>query len=492
MSFKSCTEFFHKNLFYFIIAASLAIHALVIFLSPQANRILNLSSFRERFVRMPDEYVVTLEIENTDTRKEQASDTKQKEIEKAQEKELEKKKYKTFTDTSDNKEDEETEVDTDKIGEKGSVAKDNFPDDKQPVNKEPHAEGHTKAPLLGKGNPADIQQPREQEATPQVLVTEEGTRDNNTPPRYADLPKGLEKQPLRYSQTPPVEESFQPQEIKKNMVKEETVISGETIQKERSLQTPKMEKLTLGRSIEQETESIPLQEGIVFTDKQDEINRGSETRDESLPLFQEEKLTENEANRTTEKLIEQSIERKEAKDPDILKPETPVPFMEKQDIESQREFERGLDEQENPYASEKPRVTFGVKAKPEESNREPVLFEETISNAAVPGAPSFNVKKHEYADYFKHIRDRISLYWFLGYGTRAEIKLETKNNKPIVIEFKVLPDGSIDEITILDDAGNFPLASRLISSVKNAAPLNPFPTKIKEPSIDVRFNFYFF
>ena len=55
-----------------------------------------------------------------------------------------------------------------------------------------------------------------------------------------------------------------------------------------------------------------------------------------------------------------------------------------------------------------------------------------------------------------------------------------------------MPDGSIDGVKVVDDAGNFNLASRLISSVKNASPLNPFPSNIKEPSIDVRFNFYFF
>ena len=57
---------------------------------------------------------------------------------------------------------------------------------------------------------------------------------------------------------------------------------------------------------------------------------------------------------------------------------------------------------------------------------------------------------------------------------------------------RYLPDGSIDGVKVVDDAGNFNLASRLISSVKNASPLNPFPSNIKEPSIDVRFNFYFF
>ena len=184
---------------------------------------------------------------------------------------------------------------------------------------------------------------------------------------------------------------------------------------------------------------------------------------------------------------------KETKNAPTLQPEIPpVPPSELSGVEPQRKLEKGLDNQESSGELKKPKISINVNAKTEGANNDPVLFEDTISNASIPGAPSFNVKKHEYADYFKHIRDRISLYWFLGYGTRAEIKLETKNDKPVIIEFKVLPNGSIDGVKIVDDAGNFNLASRLVSSIKNAEPLNPFPVNIKEPSIDVRFNFYFF
>jgi hypothetical protein len=169
MSNKFRTEFFNKNLFLLLIAASLVIHVIIIFLSPQANQILSLRSFRDSFIREPSEYAVTLELENADARIENVSDsnTKQDESTTKKEEDDEKKKQKIFADTSENTEDTDVNADTDKIGEKGSVAKDNFPDDKQPVNNEPHAEGRTKAPLLGKGRSGI---------------------------RYANLPKGLEKQ----------------------------------------------------------------------------------------------------------------------------------------------------------------------------------------------------------------------------------------------------------------------------------------------------------
>jgi hypothetical protein len=496
MFVKLRTDFFNKNLFSFLIAASLAIHGIIIFLTPQGYQFLSFKSLRDSFIREPSEYAVMLELENTDTQIEDTSlDTKQEqnEDELKKEKEAEKKKYKIFTDTSDNAEDEKPGVESDKIGEKGSVAKDNFPDNDQPVNNEPHAEGRSKAPLMGKGgNPLpgdDKQSPQEQETTAQAFVAEDSPYDRNSPPRYANLPQGLEKQ----EETPKQPQISQPQtaseDYKGKTGELEAIKQEKTIKTEPTTHAPKRERLTIGRGIVQEeaAETLPNSEGVLFTDKQDDTSNKSEKKEESLSSS-----LQDEIEKKDEVKSEKLAETKETKDTSAFKPEAPAPSSEMSGVEQQRRLEMGLDEQESPGELKKPKVSFNVNAKAEGANKDPALFEDTISNAAIPGAPSFNVQKHEYASYFKHIRDRISLYWFLGYGTRAEIKLETKDDKPIIIEFKVLPDGSIDDVKITDDAGNFQLASRLISSIKNAAPLNPFPVDIKEPSIDVKFNFYFF
>jgi len=497
MFIKLRTEFFNKNLFPFLIAVSLAIHGIILFLTPQGYQFLSFKSLRDSFIREPSEYAVMMEFEDTDAQIEDtslATKEDQNEDELKKEKEAEKKKYKIFTDTSDNTEDEKPGVESDKIGEKGSVAKDNFPDSDQPVNNEPHAEGRSKAPLMGKGgNPLpgdDKQPPHEQETTAQAFVAEDSPYDRNSPPRYANLPQGLEKQeePAKQPQIP------QPQTVseehKEKTEEAETIKEEKTIKTETTTQAPKRERLTIGRGIVQEeaAEALPNSEGVLFADKQDDTSNESEKKEESLSSS----LQEEEIEKKDEVKSEQLVETKETKDTAALKPEIPVPPSESPGVEQQRRLERGLDETESPGELKKPKVSFSVNAKATGASKDPALFEDTISNAAIPGAPSFNVQKHEYASYFKHIRDRISLYWFLGYGTRAEIKLETKNDKPIIIEFKVLPDGSIDDVKIADDAGNFQLASRLVSSIKNAAPLDPFPVDIKEPSIDVKFNFYFF
>ncbi|MBI5795727.1 MAG: hypothetical protein HZA47_05350, partial [Planctomycetes bacterium] len=209
MFVKLRTDFFNKNLFPFLIAASLAIHGIIIFLTPQGYQFLSFKSLRDSFIREPSEYAVMMELEDTDAQIEDTSlDTKQDQNEDELKKEAEKKKYKIFTDTSDNTEDEKPGVESDKIGEKGSVAKDNFPDSDQPVNNEPHAEGRSKAPLMGKGgNPLpgdDKQPPQEQETTAQAFIAEDSPYDRNSPPRYANLPQGLEKQeePAKQPQIP--------------------------------------------------------------------------------------------------------------------------------------------------------------------------------------------------------------------------------------------------------------------------------------------------
>ena len=500
MFFTAHTNFFSKYLFSILVAASLAIHALIIVLSPQANQILSLRSFRESFIRDPGDYAVALEFEDTDTQREVTivSDDKQSENEIKKKEDPEKKKDKLFVDTSDNAEDEETSADTDKIGEKGSVAKDNFPDDKQPVNNEPHAEGHSKAPLLGKGGAilpkGGQQQPQGQQVIAPALVPVDPSHDKSSPPRFANLPEGLEKleEPVKHLQ------KSQPKVLtgkdEKKTTERESVKSDKTKETEGIVQTTKRQQGNISRDIrrEEETELLSAHEEVIITGKQNEAGKESETEEPPTQSNRGQETVKKEKEDVKDLKDEKLSEIKEVENAEIPDSENPIPPAELSGNEPQRRLERGLDEQESPGEIGKPKVSINVNAKAEGANNDPVLFEDTISNAAIPGAPSFNVKKHEYASYFKYIRDRISLYWFLGYGTRAEIKLETRDDKPIIIEFKVLPDGSLEDVKIVDDAGNFHLASRLVSSIKNAAPLNPFPPNIKEPSIEVRFNFYFF
>src|SRR3989337_909889 len=86
---KLRTAFSDKNLFPFLIAASLAIHGILIFLSPQGYQFFSLKSLRDSFIREPSEYAVMLELEDTDTQIEDISlDTKQEQDEDELKKEV--------------------------------------------------------------------------------------------------------------------------------------------------------------------------------------------------------------------------------------------------------------------------------------------------------------------------------------------------------------------------------------------------------------------
>ena len=494
MFLKRSAEFFSKNQFYVLIAVSVIIHSLAISLSPQTKHFISQLSLRNSVVREPGSDIVEIElVDNTppEAEKVDASSKKEEEMEKKEEV----KKYKIFTDTSDITADEDTNEDTDKIGEKSAVAKDFFPDDGKPVNNKPHAEGHSQAPLLGKGgalSPAnEQQQPHKEENKPQPDHAE-GNASKNTPPRYANLPKGISQPQQTGSPNKPQPPQQQAPTVKSAEViaeMEEAALDAVS-SPEKPPQTPGRERLVIGQEVEDEEvmETLPDDEAVFVTKERAGIEKKpKEPEEKPLPPLREIKAEEK-------KIAKAEKPREVIKEMNAppVKMEPPAKASELPGYEPSRNEERGLDEDDSLGETAKPKVFFNVNAKPEGTGKDPVLFEDTISNAAIPGAPTFNVKKHEYADYFKHIRDRISLYWFLGYGTRAEIKLETKDDKPVIIEFKVYPNGSIGDVKIVDDAGNFNLASRLISSVEKASPINPFPPKIKEPSIDVRFNFYFF
>jgi len=107
------------------------------------------------------------------------------------------------------------------------------------------------------------------------------------------------------------------------------------------------------------------------------------------------------------------------------------------------------------------------------------------------GAESFNIKKHEYAPYYKHIKDKIRLYWLLQYGTDASINQVTKDFKPVIVTFKALPSGKITDVVITDSAENELLASKIQASIQNTT-LDKFPEYIDEKYINVKFSYYFF
>jgi len=349
-------------------------------------------------------------------------------------------KRQLFVDTSDNAVDEETQADTNKIGEKGSIARDMYTGEDN-VNDKPRLasdvdfpgevpEELASAAFQESGFPVDASYGESSEVVSEEItqpVVEEETVDSL--PEVPEVSDG--------------EESSVDSEIE----------SFEKMQNEPVAQDIKAEDID-------KIESATLESDVVITQTEPLEN-----------MEDEDALAEEETEKITEPVEEYT---KTASIPKT---------MMKEIIEGSKE-------------SIANKVQNNITTPVPQTNNIPAgddtpFFQDNISNSQITGTESFNIKKHEYAPYYKHIKDKIRLYWLLQFGTDASINQETDDFKPVVVTFKALPSGRLTDVKIVDSAGNELLASKVLESIQNT-PLDKFPEYIDEKYINVKFSYYFF
>ena len=115
------------------------------------------------------------------------------------------------------------------------------------------------------------------------------------------------------------------------------------------------------------------------------------------------------------------------------------------------------------------------------------------SRADKRGAPIYNIKMHEYAPYYKHIRDRVLLNWSVRSTARYSRLYPSDRRIKIVVNFQVNVDGYIDEdkLELADDGGALLLAADVLAAVGNASPFDKFPKSVKEDRLAISFHFHF-
>ncbi len=452
----------NKTIFVYFLTISGIIHLIIIFSTS------NLSHFLKPELNFDDSsskksnYVIEVDLKTGNQEEESLENEElaQEEVVEEEEyvgEELTKEEEQLFVDTSESVVDEETEADTNKIGEKGSIAKDMYAKDND-INDKPRLE-------------SDVEAPGE---TPDDLAT------------TVTQSSGL---PIAVSQNEPVEDVAD--ESTQELVEEEAAKNLHEVN---------------------DSEVLPVV---------DEVEESDEIQDDKV--VQDAKITEVE-EASSQVLNDDADEMVEAEDVEstiqesdvaILKAESPEKNeieVEKEDIKKETENEADSVEEYKETASIPKSIIEGllegggesvakkkqsqIKASKVQPNNVPAgddapFFEDNISNAPVMGAESFNVKKHEYAPYYKHIRDKIRLYWLLQYGTDQSINQVTKDYKPIVVTFKVLASGEIVNVVIVNSAGNELLASKIRLSIRNTT-LNTFPEYIDDGHIDVKFSYFFY
>ncbi len=461
----------NKTVFVYFLTISGIIHLIFIFSSSSVSHLLKPSFDFSDNASKKRNYVIEIDLESEkEEEKIVQNEEESKEEVEADKEDIPKEKRQLFVDTPDNAVDEETQTDTNKIGEKGSIARDMYTGDDN-VNDKPRLESdadfHGEVPeelastaFQESGFPVDASYGESSEVVSEDSsqpVVEEQTADS--------LPE-----------VPEVRDG------------EESPVDSEVVEASHS------EQLVL---IDDETQNVPVYKDIkaenleamdsqTLNNKSDKEQLENIDKIESVTLESHVVITETEPLKNIEADVAVAEEEKEK----IVEPveeytETAsIPkAMMKEIIEGSKE-------------SIANKVQNNITASDPQANNIPAgndapFFEDNISNSRNTGAESFNIKKHEYAPYYKHIKDKIRLYWLLQYGTDASINQVTNEFKPVVVTFKALPSGKIADVIIEDSAGNELLASKVQASIQNTI-LDKFPEYIDEKYINVKFSYYFF
>ncbi len=450
----------NKAVFIYFLTISGIIHLILVFSSSSLSHLLKPSFNFSDNASKKRNYVIEIDLEPEKEKEESIQNEEElKEEVEADTEDFPEEKRQLFVDIPDNAVDEETQADTNKIGEKGSIARDMYTGEDN-VNDKPRLESDVDFPgevpeelasaaFQESGFSADASYSESSEVVSEEItqpVVEEETVDGLPEvPEVSDgeeSPVDSEIESFEKMQNEPVVQDIKAEDI--------DAIDSQTLNSPDNGQMEDIDKI----------ESATLESDVVITET------------EPLENMEAEAAVAEEG---TEKITEPVEE--------YTKTASIPKAMVKEMIEGSKE-------------SIANKVQNNITTSVPQANNIPAgddvpFFEDNISNSPITGAESFNIKKHEYAPYYKHIKDKIRLYWLLQYGTDASVNQVTNDFKPVIVTFKALPSGKIADVKITDSAGNELLASKIKASIQNTI-LDKFPEYIDEKYINVKFSYYFF
>ncbi len=446
----------NKSIFIYFLAISGILHLIFIFSTSSLSHFLKPEFNFSDYGTKESNYVVEIDLESDEQKEEYVENEELSEEEELIEADVHEEKRQLFVDTSGQTEDDETQAETNKIGEKGSIAKDMYSGGNN-INDKPRLESESDFP-------------------------------GEVPDEFAAAVSQESAMPLDVSLSEPVEDVAE--ETVKNLVEEEAAASLSEVDNSEELSVnDEVDEfdVTEDESVVQDVNDVDIEEMSSQTMSSQDTEPVENVEEIVSPVMESDvvvlKTELMESNDADTDVVEEELE----KTTDPVEEYTETASIPKALMKEIVEDRGGsvTNKVQNKYKSSEPRV-IDVPA-----GDDTPFFEDNISNAPMTGAESFNVKKHEYAPYYKQIKDKIRLYWLLQYGTDASINQVTKGYKPIVVIFKVFPSGKIKNVEIVDSAGNELLASKIRVSIQNTT-LNKFPDYINEKHIDVKFSYFFF
>jgi len=431
MHLKPRIAYDNKTIFICFLAISGILHLVFIFSTSNWSHFIKPELNFSDYGTKESNYLIEIDLEPDEQKEENIEIEEERTESDAREEERD-----LFVDTSGRAIDEETQAETNKIGEKGSIARDMYSGENN-INDKPRLESETD--FAGEA-----------------------------PDEFASTVYRESGMPIEVSQSEPVEDEAE--EAVEELIEEEAIAVLSEIYKSEELPVnDEAEELDAAKeeAVDNEVKPVESAEEIVS----DALGSDIVILESELKEGNDADVVEEEIEKTTDPLEEYTETASISK------------VLLKEVVEGSRESATSKLQNKNK-SSERQVDNFPL-------GDDAPFFEDNISNSPLRGAESFNVKKHEYAQYYKHIKDKIRLYWLLQYGTDASINQVTKGYKPIVVTFKVFPTGEIMNVEITDTAGNELLASKIRMSIKNTT-LDKFPDYINEKHIDVKFSYFFF
>ncbi|MHC4196528.1 MAG: hypothetical protein ACYSRP_01275 [Planctomycetota bacterium] len=475
-----------------LILASAVVHLLFIFFFP-AGDLIGSRLFEEpqhapvpvvfEFVSAGDE------IEEL-KRKQELLEEAPQETEEEEQQEVEEVKRQQFMDTADSAVDEEVDADTEMIGEQGTLARDNAPDE-GPLNEQPRLDGDSLMPTIG-GPPGEG--PGYAEGFEDIMAEVVDTEQVSDVDAETEVEAEVETEDADITELIEFSESDQLTEFDEPEGAEGTDQENDTdsLTEDQQLAETETEDTTAETSVPEEAEEAEA-EAIAETETPAEEDRLAQDTSAEVP-----ETGETSEAGTSQETKPGLFDEELAKDKDGLLPVEEkkrelafVPPPERQRKKQPKKAQQKRKKSARKRGGGRPKVAISFNGKSLSGGIIEPIYDSKDGNAALNGDEAFSVAKDEYAPYYRHIRDRVSWYWVLKYGTRAEINQETKPNTPIIIAFKVYPSGKVGNVKIVDTAGNNLLSSYIRDSITETR-LNEFPSYVEEEFIDVRFNFFFF
>ncbi len=475
-----------------LILASAVVHLLFIFFFPAGDLIGSRLFEEPRLTPAPVVFEFVSagdEIEELKRKQELLEETP-KEAE-AEEEEQEEVKRQQFMDTADSAVDEDVDADTEMIGEQGTLARDNAPDE-GPLNEKPRLDGDSMMPTVG-GPPregpgyaegfedimaevVDVDVDMEQVSA----VDAETEAEAEVETEDADLAEFLESDQLTEFDEPEGAEGADQENDTDSLTEDLELAEAETEDTTAETSMPEeTEEAEAEAVVETET---PAAEDRLAQDTSAEVPETGETSEAGTSQETKPGLFDEELDRDKDGLLPVDEKKREL---------AFVPPPERQRKKQSEKAQKKRKKSVRKRGGGRPKVAISFNGKSLSGGIIEPIYDSKDGNAALDGDEAFSVAKDEYAPYYRHIRDRVSWYWVLKYGTRAEINQETKPNTPIIIAFKVYPSGKVGNVKIVDTAGNNLLSSYIRDSIAETR-LNEFPSYVEEEFIDVRFNFFFF